>query len=29
VVRPDEFVKRLAESYGDAAADEVGPHLAA
>jgi adenosine kinase len=26
-VRPDEFVKRLAESYGDAAADEVGPYL--
>ncbi|HEX5542732.1 MAG TPA: carbohydrate kinase family protein [Micromonospora sp.] len=26
-VRPDIFVKRLAESYGDAAADEVRPHL--
>ena len=26
-VRPDLFVKRLAESYGDAAADEVGAHL--
>jgi adenosine kinase len=27
-IRQDEFVKRLAESYGDAAADEVGPFLA-
>src|SRR5205823_6100544 len=27
VVRVDEFLKRLAESYGDAAAEEVGPHL--
>jgi adenosine kinase len=27
-VRPDEFLKRLAESYGDEAADEVGQHLA-
>ena len=26
-VRRDLFVKRLAESYGDAAADEVRPHL--
>ena len=26
-VRRDQFVKRLAESYGDAAADEVRPHL--
>jgi adenosine kinase len=26
-VRSDEFSKRLAESYGDAAADEVRPHL--
>ncbi|MER7166021.1 carbohydrate kinase family protein [Micromonospora sp. NPDC000207] len=26
-VRPDLFVKRLAESYGDAAADEVRAHL--
>ncbi|WP_434741079.1 carbohydrate kinase family protein [Micromonospora sp. SH-82] len=26
-VRPDLFVKRLAESYGDAAADEVRTHL--
>jgi adenosine kinase len=26
-VRPDEFVKRLAESYGDDAADEVGRFL--
>ena len=26
-VRADEFVKRLAESYGDTAADEVRPHL--
>jgi adenosine kinase len=29
VVRADEFAKRLAESYGDAAADEVRPHLPA
>jgi adenosine kinase len=29
LVRGDEFVKRLAEAYGDAAADEVRPHLAA
>jgi adenosine kinase len=28
-VRPDIFVKRLAESYGDEAADEVRVHLAA
>ncbi|HEY3007022.1 MAG TPA: carbohydrate kinase family protein [Micromonosporaceae bacterium] len=28
-VRPDIFVKRLAESYGDDAADEVRAHLAA
>jgi adenosine kinase len=28
-VSPDQFVKRLAESYGDTAADEVRPHLAA
>ena len=28
-VRPDEFVKRLAEAYGDAAADEVRPFIAA
>jgi len=27
VVRSDEFVKRLAESYGDDAAEEVRPHL--
>jgi adenosine kinase len=27
VVRQDEFVKRLAEAYGDDAADEVGPFL--
>src|SRR5690606_3245000 len=27
VVRPDEFVKRLADSYGDDAAAEVRPHL--
>ncbi len=27
-VRPDEFLKRLAESYGDEAADEVGQHFA-
>ncbi|SCL37743.1 adenosine kinase [Micromonospora rhizosphaerae] len=26
-VRPDLFVKRLAESYGDAAAEDVRPHL--
>jgi adenosine kinase len=26
-IRPSEFVKRLGESYGDAAADEVGPFL--
>ena len=26
-LRPDLFVKRLADSYGDAAADEVRPHL--
>lgn len=26
-VRRDLFVKRLAESYGDEAADEVRPHL--
>jgi adenosine kinase len=26
-IRSDEFAKRLAESYGDDAADEVGPHL--
>ncbi|WP_213450737.1 carbohydrate kinase family protein [Rhizomonospora bruguierae] len=26
-VRPGEFVKRLADSYGDEAADEVRPHL--
>lgn len=26
-VRPDIFVKRLAESYGDAAAEDVRPHL--
>lgn len=26
-VHPDTFVKRLAESYGDVAADEVRPHL--
>ncbi|MBX6354566.1 MAG: carbohydrate kinase family protein [Micromonosporaceae bacterium] len=26
-VHPDLFLKRLAESYGDAAADEVRPHL--
>ena len=26
-VRPDEFAKRLAESYGDDAADEIGPFL--
>jgi adenosine kinase len=29
VVRADEFAKRLAESYGDAAADEVRPRLPA
>jgi len=29
VVRPDEFVKRLADSYGDDAAAEVRPHLPA
>jgi adenosine kinase len=29
VVRADEFTKRLAESFGDAAADEVRPHLPA
>ena len=28
-VRPDIFVKRLAESYGDAAAEDVRPHLGA
>jgi adenosine kinase len=28
-VRPDIFVKRLAESYGDAAADDMRPHLSA
>jgi adenosine kinase len=28
-VRPDIFIKRLAESYGDAAADDVRPHLGA
>jgi adenosine kinase len=28
LIRGDEFVKRLAESYGDDAADEVRPHLA-
>jgi adenosine kinase len=28
-VRADSFTKRLADSYGDAAADEVRPHLAA
>ncbi len=27
VVKPDEFVKRLAESYGEAAADEIKIHL--
>jgi adenosine kinase len=27
-VRPDIFVKRLAESYGDATAEDVQPHLA-
>jgi adenosine kinase len=27
VVAPNEFVKRLAESYGDEAADEITPHL--
>lgn len=26
-VQPDEFIKRLAESYGDDSADEVRPHL--
>ncbi len=26
-VRSDEFAKRLAESYGDDAADEIGPYL--
>jgi adenosine kinase len=26
-VRPDLFLKRLAESYGDAAADDIRPHL--
>jgi adenosine kinase len=26
-VRTDEFIKRLAESYGDEAADEIGRHL--
>ncbi len=26
-VRPDLFIKRLAESYGDDAADEIRPHL--
>jgi adenosine kinase len=26
-IRADEFAKRLADSYGDAAADEVRPHL--
>jgi adenosine kinase len=26
-VHPDTFIKRLAESYGDVAADEVRPHL--
>jgi adenosine kinase len=26
-LRPDLFVKRLAESYGDTAADDVRPHL--
>jgi len=29
VVRPDEFVKRLADAYGDHAAAEVRPHLPA
>jgi adenosine kinase len=28
-IRVDSFVKRLADSYGDVAADEVRPHLAA
>ncbi|MEV0398327.1 carbohydrate kinase family protein [Polymorphospora rubra] len=28
-VRPDVFVKRLAESYGDAVAEDVRPHLGA
>ena len=28
-VRPDEFVKRIAESYGDDAAVDIRPHLAA
>jgi adenosine kinase len=27
VVAPSEFVKRLAESYGDEAAEEIAPHL--
>jgi adenosine kinase len=27
VIRADEFVKRLAESYSDAAAEEVAPYL--
>ena len=27
VIRTDEFLKRLAESYDDAAAEEVGQHL--
>jgi adenosine kinase len=27
LVAPDEFVKRIAESYGDEAADEIRPHL--
>jgi adenosine kinase len=28
-VKPDLFLKRLAESYGDAAAAEIQPHLPA
>jgi adenosine kinase len=27
LVQSDEFVKRIAESYGDDAADEIRPHL--
>jgi adenosine kinase len=29
VVHADEFVKRLADSYGDDAAEDVRPHLSA
>ena len=29
VIRSDEFLKRLAESYGDAAAEEISPFLPA